>query len=166
MQSNVPPCKVYYIDVTNLKILQLSYMALTIHTAFKPGKCQHQPGLSLFTSKPHSSGFSRFCHSMRTKSCRLSATESFLAHYPLFIICATRRRFRSISTFRASRSPSRLRKRSLRSSSSVRGLGKLPVDSCREHSSVLSISHVVQSITSPLHTVFAIARPFSICLPF
>ena len=38
MQSNVPPCKVYYIDVTNLKILQLSYMALTIHTAFKPGK--------------------------------------------------------------------------------------------------------------------------------
>ena len=47
MQSNVPPCKVYYIDVTNLKILQLSYMALTIHTAFKPGKCQLPAGLVL-----------------------------------------------------------------------------------------------------------------------
>ena len=50
MQSNVPPCKVYYIyyiDVTNLKISQLSYMALTINTAFKPGKCQMPAGLVL-----------------------------------------------------------------------------------------------------------------------
>ena len=45
MQSNVPPCKVYYIDGTNLKILRLYYMTLTIHTAFKPGKCQLPAGL-------------------------------------------------------------------------------------------------------------------------
>ena len=47
MQSNVPPCKVYYIDGTNSKIMRLSYMALTIHTAFKPGKCQSPAGLVL-----------------------------------------------------------------------------------------------------------------------
>lgn len=45
MQSNVPPCKVYYIDVTNSKIMRLSYMALTINTAFKPGGCQLPAGL-------------------------------------------------------------------------------------------------------------------------
>ena len=44
MQANVPPCKVYYIDGTNSKIMRLSYMALTINTAFKPGKCQSPAG--------------------------------------------------------------------------------------------------------------------------
>ncbi len=53
MQSNVPPCKVYYIDVTNLKILRLYDMSAAIHVAFKPGRCQHQPGLSTFKSAPH-----------------------------------------------------------------------------------------------------------------
>ena len=114
MQSNVPPCKVYYIyyiDVTNLKISRLYYMTLTIHTAFKPGKCQHQPGLSVFTSAPHSSGFSRFCHSMRTKSYRLSSIENFRGHYPLFMMWATRRRLRSMRMLRASSSPARARVR-------------------------------------------------------
>ena len=47
MQSNVPPCKVYYIDGTNSKIMRLSYIAAAIHTAFKPGKCQSPAGLVL-----------------------------------------------------------------------------------------------------------------------
>ena len=70
-----------------------------------PASVNHLSGLSIFSSAPHSSGFSRFCYSTRTKSCRLSATENFREHYPLFIMCATRRRLRSIRMFLASRSP-------------------------------------------------------------
>ena len=44
MQSNVPPYRVYYIDVTNLKILRLYDMSAAIHAAFKPGKCQSPAG--------------------------------------------------------------------------------------------------------------------------
>ena len=34
-------------NVTNFKIIKVYYMTLTIHTAFKPGKCQSPAGLVL-----------------------------------------------------------------------------------------------------------------------
>ena len=52
------------------------------------------------------------------------APENIRLLQPLFIMCATRRRLRSIRMLRASRSPSALRFRYMRSSSAVSGFGE------------------------------------------
>ena len=108
--------------------------------------------------------YSRFSHvgySQRTKSHRVSSTESFRAHQYFFIIWATSRRFRSIRIFRASRSPSFASSKYLFSSSSDSGRGKEPVFSCREYSRVLIANQAANMGITSLTTVFAGARPFS-----
>lgn len=52
--------------------------------------------------------YSRFSHGdygQWTEGCLLSSTGGFLVHQPLFIMCATRRRLRSMRVLRALRSP-------------------------------------------------------------
>ena len=63
------------------------------------------PGTFIFSSAPHSSKFSRCDHSTQTGTPHPSATRGCCGLHQFFIMCATRRRFRSMRTFLASRSP-------------------------------------------------------------
>lgn len=63
------------------------------------------PGPFIFNSAPHSSKFLRCGHSTQTGTPHPSATRSCCGLHQFFIICATSRRFRSIRTFLASKSP-------------------------------------------------------------
>ena len=62
-------------------------------------------GPFIFILAPHPSKFSHCGHSTQTGTPHPSATRGFRGLYQFFIMCATSRRFRSMRTFLASRSP-------------------------------------------------------------
>ena len=62
-------------------------------------------GPFIFILAPHSSKFLRRGHSTLTDAHHPSATQGCCGLHQFFIICATSRRFRSIRTFLASKSP-------------------------------------------------------------
>ena len=63
------------------------------------------PGSFVCSSAPHSSKFSHCGRSTQTGAPHPSATQGCCGLHQFFIICATSRRFRSIRTFLASKSP-------------------------------------------------------------
>ena len=70
-----------------------------------PASIIRLPGSFVFSSAPHSSKFSRCGHNTQTGTPHPSATQGCCGLHQFFIICATSRRFRSIRTFLASKSP-------------------------------------------------------------
>lgn len=104
---SIPDCgrQVSYIHEINFCFSKVYYIPSSSRQSDSPAGGSLPPGLSTFTSAPHSSRFSPSGYNPWTKPPQLSATETLPAHYPLFIIWATKRRFRSMSIFRASRSP-------------------------------------------------------------
>ena len=62
-------------------------------------------GPFIFILAPHFSIFSHYSHSTQTDTLHPSATQGFRGLHQFFIMCATSRRFRSMRTFLASRSP-------------------------------------------------------------
>ena len=63
------------------------------------------PGPFIFILAPHPSKFSHCGHSTQTGTPHPSATRGCCGLHQFFIMCATSRRFRSMRTFLASRSP-------------------------------------------------------------